>query len=280
MKNLNMKNLKLIDVVSPFLIEAAEFDKTYFNIPIRECHEHLVNFENIAAMQDVEVIFNAISTSTGQQKLFMLREGLIGPVLSAIKDFNKLNLIPKIEYMYRRLEDQKAQYERSVRTWKDKLPNANNEDVLKIAGIFVASTPSTAGHLSGAAIDITLVDKNLKPIDMGVPYIYPGPESATRYPKISMEAKRNREILLDIMEQHGFANYPYEYWHFCMGDKISSRVQGKRFAKYGPVVYDSTNNKTMPVVNADIPFDVESILSKSHILSETEARKAAKLAKH
>lgn len=252
-----MKNIKLSDYISPLLAEAVAFDKTYFPIPIRECGEQVVDFKKVAIAQNIKIVFNNEPTLTGQERLFMLRKSLIDPFISVAKDLKKINLILRIEYMYRRLEDQKASYERSVRTWKEKLPNADRETILEIAGIFVASTPDTAGHLSGAAIDIILVDTDFNPVDMGVPYVHAGPESAIGYTGLSEAAIRNRKILLEVMEQNGFANYPYEYWHFSMDDKIAARVQGKSYAKYGPVIYEAKTSKTRPVANANIPFNVD-----------------------
>ncbi len=242
--------------------EAVKFDKTYFPIPVKECGERLVDVRRVIEGKQLKAVFNLDFTATKQKRLFLLREGLVEPLLSAIKDLEKHGLYPRFEYLYRRLEDQQASFERSVRTWKEKLPNADKETILKIAGVFVAATPATAGHLSGAAIDLTLVDRNLKPVDMGVPYIHPGPESTTKYPSISEEAKKNRNTLLRAMEKNGFANYPYEYWHFSLGDKIAARVQRKRFAIYGPVAYNPKLRKTGIVKNPEIMFETKNIFKK------------------
>ena len=258
MKKNKTKNIPS-DLISPFLKEAVKFDKTYFSISIRESNEKFIDVEGIFRRKKITAVFNKNLTATGQKRLFLLREGLIAPLISSAEEIRKYNLLLRFEYMYRRLEDQEAAFVRSVKTFIKKYPELDKKSILQIAGVFVAATPATAGHLSGASMDIILVDADLKPVDMGVPYIHPGPESTTFYPGISSKAKKNRKILFDVMEKNGFSNYPYEYWHFSMGDKIAARVQGKKFAIYGPVIYNPKSNITEEVRNGDAPFNVDHL---------------------
>ncbi|MBI2032306.1 MAG: D-alanyl-D-alanine carboxypeptidase family protein [Candidatus Levybacteria bacterium] len=252
------KSKKIPSTLIPLsLKEAVEFDKTYFSIPIKESNEKLVDVEEVFNQKGIKAVFNNELTATGSKRLFLLREGLINPLLSASEEINKFSLLFRFEYMYRRLEDQEAAFTRSVKTFIKKYPELDKESILEIAGVFVASTPNTSAHVSGAAIDVVLVDKNFNPVDMGVPYIHPGPESKTTFPNLSKEAKRNRKILCEVMEKNGFANYPYEYWHFSMGDKIAAKIQDKTFAIYGPVIYNPNSNTTKEVKNGDAPFNVD-----------------------
>lgn len=255
----NMTKTNLSDYIPSAIREAIEFDKTYFKIPIKESYEKLVDVQKIIHKNRIKAIFNENPTATGKKRLFFLRESLVNPLLSAMHALENYNLFIRFEYMYRYLGDQKAAYERSVKTVRLKYPSLDKELILQIAGVFVASTPDTAAHVSGAALDVTLVDANLKPIDMGVPYIHLGPESATYYRDISRRAKKNRNILCQVMERNGFANYPYEYWHFSMGDKIAAKIQKKEFAIYGPIIYNSKTNRTEQVKSAGQAFDVNCL---------------------
>lgn len=259
--NKNSKKIKLSDFVSPLIQEAIEFDKSYFKIPVKESGEELVDVEKIINEKNLNAVFNNVLTATGQKRLFLLRKSLVPKLLSAMRDLEEYKMTMRFEYLYRRLEDQKASFERSVITFLQKYPELDKESILEIAGVFVAAAPATAGHLSGASMDITLVDADLKPVDMGVPYIHPGPESTTFYPDISSIAKKNRKILFDVMEKNGFSNYPYEYWHFSMGDKISARIKADKFAIYGPVIYNSKSNATDKVENGEIPFNVDYLFN-------------------
>lgn len=262
MRNKNKLKSKLSSYISPFIEEAIEFDKSYFKISVKECGEELVDVEKIIKEKNLNAVFNSVFTATGQKRLFLLRKSLVPKLMSAMKDLEEYKMIMRFEYLYRRLDDQKASFERSVRTFMQKYPKLDKKSILEIAGVFVAATPATAGHLSGASMDITLVDADLKPVDMGVPYIHPGPESTTFYPNISEVAKKNRKILFDVMEKNSFSNYPYEYWHFSMGDRIDARIKGKKFAIYGPVVYNPQLNTTENVKNPEKAFDVSYLFNK------------------
>ncbi len=75
-------------------------------------------------------------------------------------------------------------------------------------------------HSFGIAVDITLLDAQTgQPIDMGSPIDFLDPSSATRYQGsfISAEAKKNRALLLAVMQRHGFKNYEKEWWHYYLG---------------------------------------------------------------
>tara|TARA_B100000965_G_C19363046_1_gene656868 strand:- start:281 stop:586 length:306 start_codon:yes stop_codon:yes gene_type:complete len=78
-----------------------------------------------------------------------------------------------------------------------------------------------AGHPTGGAIDITLVNDGIE-VDMGTEFndVPTEPENLTYLYStyISDTAKANRKILIDCMEKVGFVNYPTEWWHWSYGD--------------------------------------------------------------
>lgn len=90
-----------------------------------------------------------------------------------------------------------------------------------------------SGHQVGAAVDLTLCDEDSIPLDMGTNYLEHNKKTATHSKRISKEQRQNRRILLDAMEEAGFANYPGEWWHFCYGDKMWAAYEHKRYALYG-----------------------------------------------
>lgn len=76
---------------------------------------------------------------------------------------------------------------------------------------------SKSGHSRGSTIDLTIVNlKTGKPLDMGSPYDFFGPESWVAYDNLTDLQKRNRELLQNIMFKYGFRNYPKEWWHFTL----------------------------------------------------------------
>lgn len=64
-------------------------------------------------------------------------------------------------------------------------------------------------HSLGIAVDIAFVGR-----DFGTPFDLFDKSSATDYPDVSPEARKNRKALFDLMLKHGFENLPQEWWHF------------------------------------------------------------------
>ncbi|MFE1745392.1 M15 family metallopeptidase [Coleofasciculus sp. H7-2] len=80
-------------------------------------------------------------------------------------------------------------------------------------------------HSTGAAVDITLVDKTGKTIDMGGEIDEISARSHPHYYANSTQAVEqqyhsHRQLLNDVMLQAGFRRHPNEWWHFCLGDQM------------------------------------------------------------
>jgi D-alanyl-D-alanine dipeptidase len=85
------------------------------------------------------------------------------------------------------------------------------------------SNPAHGGglHNYGLAVDISIVDKNGKMIDMGTPVDYMGYQSHIRNEYqlaqkgiISKQAYHNRQLLRNVMTRSGFHTLATEWWHF------------------------------------------------------------------
>ena len=86
---------------------------------------------------------------------------------------------------------------------------------------FVANPQKGSMHNYGIAVDITIVDKNSKEIDMGFsPFRKNSMEIYWQFAKmklgfdISKEQARNRRLLADTMKSAGFLPLRHEWWHF------------------------------------------------------------------
>ena len=72
-------------------------------------------------------------------------------------------------------------------------------------------------HCYGYAVDVSLFDPVKQSLlDMGSCFDFFGEISHTTATKdmIGEDAYKNRQILQNAMEQHGFISYEKEYWHF------------------------------------------------------------------
>ena len=79
-----------------------------------------------------------------------------------------------------------------------------------------------ATHVRGIAIDLTLVDKNGKELDMGTDFDDMSAQShhgSSAINKNNKIAEKNRQILAEIMQKSGFEIYKNEWWHYNL--KIS-----------------------------------------------------------
>lgn len=85
------------------------------------------------------------------------------------------------------------------------------------------SNPARGGglHNYGAAVDVTILDENGKPLPMGTAYDHFGKEAhidneaeLVATGKITAAERANRLLLRDIMRKAGFRTIRSEWWHF------------------------------------------------------------------
>jgi len=77
-----------------------------------------------------------------------------------------------------------------------------------------------SGHSRGSTVDVTIVsfakDGKAIPLDMGTPFDFFGPPSASEYAGITLRQRLNRLLLRTLMEKHGFKHLAEEWWHFTL----------------------------------------------------------------
>lgn len=138
----------------------------------------------------------------------LLRYKTLKMLLLAQEDFKKLGYSIKLFDCYRPHDVQK-------KMWTI-LPDAN----------YVADPAKGSLHNRGGAIDLTLIDKNGKEVDMGTPFDDFTEASAHSYQNLSQEVLENRKLLKTIMEKHGLLAIKSEWWHYNKvvepQDKISN----------------------------------------------------------
>ena len=79
---------------------------------------------------------------------------------------------------------------------------------------YVADPAKGSIHNRGGAVDITLVDKNGKELDMGTAFDHFGPEAAHGFAGVSDQVKKNRALLKKVMKKYGFKSFDSEWWHY------------------------------------------------------------------
>ncbi len=98
------------------------------------------------------------------------------------------------------------------------------------------SNPARGGglHNYGLAVDISIIDEQGQPLDMGTPVDYLGVEAhidqenrLVTSGKMSEEALQNRLLLRNIMKEAGFRTLPSEWWHFNLHSRDTAKQQYK-----------------------------------------------------
>ncbi len=87
---------------------------------------------------------------------------------------------------------------------------------------YVADPRKGSMHNRGLAVDLTLFDLSTgKPLDMGTPYDFFGPEAHADYSALPRQVLANRKTLRDAMHEAGFKGIATEWWHFSLSDHAS-----------------------------------------------------------
>ncbi len=137
-----------------------------------------------------------------------LNKAAINPLNEAIKIAAQQNLRLKIWDCYRPFAVQKYMFD---------FFNGSMD-----AAQFISDpTNGIKTHCRGAAIDLTLVDKNNQELDMGTDLDEFSERAFQACKSISNESQKNRIKLLNIMTMAGFNFITTEWWHYQLFDPIN-----------------------------------------------------------
>ena len=245
--------------------------------PVVECGEPFVSLREAAEQADVVVAFSSLKHVNDLDRLFYLREGQISNFLGAAKKMNELGWVLRVEDGYRTREIQKylgltpkvfdAVLQRVMWELEGKVPSP--EFMFRRCSALVATVPKFATHMSGSAIDISVMNRNdpALEVDRGGPYIELSELTPMDSPFVSGVGQRHRNQITALMRDCGFVEYPWEFWHYSSGDAYDQflRKTGKP-AIYGAVDWDPVTNVVTPMADATAPLN-----SEEEIRTEIEA---------
>lgn len=206
-------------------------DPRVAGLPVNEIGEELVDVRGSAVLR-VDSL-----KDTGDGAYAYLRLGLVERLQAAqglLPDGYQIQLVEG--YRPYALQEQYFNgYRNHLQTVKPELSDAESE---QLASRYVCP-PAVAPHVSGAAIDLTLVEGEGNRLDMGTP-INATPEDSAgacyfAADNISSQARHHRRILADALEGAGLVNYPTEWWHWSYGDRYWAFLTDRSAAIYGPV---------------------------------------------
>ena len=241
--------------------------------PVVECGEPFVSLREAAAQADVVVAFSSLKHVNNLDRLFYLREGQISNFLGAAKKMNELGWVLRVEDGYRTREIQKylgltpkvfdAVLQRVMWELEGKVPSP--EFMFRRCSALVATVPKFATHMSGSAIDISVMNRNdpALEVDRGGPYIELSELTPMDSPFVPVIGRRHRNQITALMRDCGFVEYPWEFWHYSSGDAYDQflRKTGKP-AIYGAIDWDPVTNIVTPMADATAPLNSEEEIRK------------------
>jgi len=143
----------------------------------------------------------------------------------------------QIDSGYRTIKSQKQIWLERYMQFEKQNPTFTNNEIIKMTNDLVFNPKyGTPPHTTGGAVDVSLLDRNKKEINLSEPFANFYDEPQLKSNKISKKSQQLRLALNKIMLENGFAPHPNEYWHFSYGDKIWAEYYNKK------VKYKQTNN--------------------------------------
>jgi D-alanyl-D-alanine dipeptidase len=233
-------------------------------MPVQDCLEPLEDLQAAAVAGGVRMDFSKTPFTSGVARVFWLRAGLVPRLLAAAEEMNRRGWILRIEDGYRSMDMQRAIihipsvfdaiYRKTVWELDGSVPDA--EMMLRRVTALVATRPKFGTHMSGSALDISvLVADTGEILDRGAPYLEMSELTPMASPFVSAAAQRNRQAITDIMAGHGFVAYPFEFWHYSQGDVyeiyLQDDISAPPPARYGAVNWDSHKGTVTPIAEPD-----------------------------
>lgn len=237
--------------------------------PVQECGEPLVHLPEAAAAAGVEVLFSQRPHVQGLPRLFHLREGQIPGFIGAAREMNQRGWVLRVEDGFRTPEIQKwlgrtpevfdAILQSVMWELDGQVPSA--AFMFRRCSTMVASIPKFGTHMSGSAIDISVVhrDDPAHEVDRGAPYLEMSALTPMDSPFVSAQARANRQDISALMLRHGFVAYPWEFWHYSSGDAYDQvlRRSGQP-AVYGAVDRDAATGAVRPLAEVLAPLNSDA----------------------
>ncbi len=241
------------------LDEADVFMSRILEYPVEECGEPLDSMAGAARAAGVEVAFSDRPHVAGLPRLYLLRRGLMDAFLAAAREMNRRGWVLKVEDAYRTLEMQRGLsfqprlfatvLEKVCWECRGALPPAAL--LRKRLGALLAQAPKVATHMSGSAMDISVLWRDSgAELDRGAPYLTLSECTPMESPYVSAQAREHRLAITALMARHGFTTYPWEFWHYNAGDAYSALLtRSTQPARYGAVHAAASGGSVTPVAD-------------------------------
>ena len=152
---------------------------------------------------------------------YMVRETVLDKIVRISKLLKSEDKKLIIRSVWRSFEHQKLLWDGKVASLSKEFPNKQSEEITEFVSYFIAP-PSKSMHATGGAVDALIYDlKNDEVMDFGTNdglNIELSDKCYPYHPHISLKAKENRKLLMNLFKEEDFVVDLKEYWHFDYGN--------------------------------------------------------------
>ena len=242
--------------------EALEFQETMRTYPVEDCGEPLVSLRDAADGLDVE--FSTSMINDCHPRVYFCREGLIASFQAVARAMNERGWMLKVEDGYRSPTMQRAQSHNpkhfdlvlKMAMWELGGAVPEPEFLLRRMSAVIATRCRVGTHVSGSAIDISVFDRSTRQElprgGRGPTYVEISERTPMDSPFITADERENRVKITTLFQEHGWKEYPWEFWHYSQGDcYVEYLTKSGKPSRYGPIDFDGTNSTPIDLVEAD-----------------------------
>jgi D-alanyl-D-alanine dipeptidase len=175
----------------------------------------LVNVQKLNSAIKVDLKYSGLDNFSGKDLYGCLENAYLAP--SVAKMLNRASAILKAQRpdLFLLIYDAARPFSIQQVLW-DNMPKPEGQK-----HIYLARPSRGSIHNYGAAVDLTICDKNGIPLDMGTPFDFFGRKAQPRLERelvrkgeLSQAQFKNRLLLRKVMVEAGFSTVTSEWWHF------------------------------------------------------------------
>ncbi|MGB7248014.1 MAG: M15 family metallopeptidase [Phormidesmis sp.] len=232
--------------------------KPYQTVPIRECGEALVPIPLAHFAVCTPHPYAVLGAPYGDRSPYFLRIGVLARLKQAqaflqkshpgwhLQIFDAYRPISvqqfMVDYTFNQLVTREAL---DLATLNEAERSHFKSQVAEFWAVPSLNPKTPPPHSTGAAIDLTLVNADDRPVEMGSAIdeissrSYPNHFKGSNQPS-EQRYHAHRSLLSEVMQIAGFHQHPNEWWHFSAGDQLWAWQSGNgAIARYGNAEFAS-----------------------------------------
>lgn len=209
--------------------------KPYYQIPIQECGEPIVPIPLEQFAVESPHPYQKLGALYGNTSPYLLRQSVVNALVEAqsqlqqkypgwrLQIFDAYRPIPVQEFMVNYTFAQVVQMQNlQPEALSQEQRQAIWEQVYQLWALPSTNPMTPPPHSTGAAVDLTIVDAEGIPVDMGSAIDEVSPRSHPDFyaSQPNKPYHTHRQLLQDVMHSAGFRRHPGEWWHFSLGDQM------------------------------------------------------------